>query len=327
MLSRKHPHPGPTPRSARRAAGAVRRALAAFALTVPLVACGGQDGAPATAGPSSPPTVVTSSPVAATTSVTRELRALERKYDATVGLYAVDTGTGREIAHRAGERFGYHSTFKALAAGAVLRKFSPHGMDRVIKYTEEDLVTYSPVTEKHVGTGMTLSALCDAAVRHSDNTAGNLLLKVLGGPKGLQKELRRLGDDVTRMNRAEPDLGDWRPGETRDTSTPRALARDLRAYVLGDTLGKPERTRLTTWLRTNVTGDHVIRAGVPKDWTVADKTGTGSHHGARNDIAVVWPPDEPPIVLAILTHRAAPDATPEDSLLAEAASVVVAALT
>src|SRR5690606_10390622 len=102
----------------------------------------------------------------------------------------------------------------------------------------DDLVEYSPVTEKHLDTGMSLAELCDAAVRYSDNTAANLLFDALGGPRKLDAALAELGDDVTRMERREPELSRWKPGSTRDTSTPRAFAGDLREYVLGDVLGK-----------------------------------------------------------------------------------------
>lgn len=289
-------------------------ALAALAL-VPLVACGQSNATAAS------PTTSSSAP-AATKPYTGELKALEREYDARLGLYAIDTGTGRQVAYRDGERFGFHSTFKALAAGAVLRKYSLSGMNKLITYSRDDLVDNSPITEKHVDTGMTLRELCDAAVRYSDNTAANLLFDAIGGPKALEREVRKVGDDVTRMERIEPELSKWVPGDTRDTTTPRALAKDLRAFALGDVLRKPERVQLTTWLKTNTTGDALIRAGVPKGWVVGDKTGSGFFYGARNDIAVVWRPGAAPIVMAVLTNRGEKDDVHDDKLIAEAASVV-----
>ncbi|MGI5526627.1 class A beta-lactamase [Streptomyces syringium] len=303
-----------------RARRAVLGALAALAL-VPLTACG-QGGSPA----SSSPSAATTRPSAATKPFAREFKQLERKFDARLGVYAIDTGTGREVAYNDGERFAHASTFKALAAGAVLRKYSLSGMDRVVTYSKDDLVDYSPVTEKHVDTGMSLDELCDAAVRFSDNTAGNLLLDALGGPKALDAALEKLGDHETRMERREPELNRWAPGGTQDTSTPRALTKDLRAYVLGDALGKSERARLTTLLRTNTTGDELIRAGVPKGWVVGDKTGAGQGYGTRNDIAVVWPPDAAPIVMAIMSNRNKKDAPYDNKLIAEAASVVTGTL-
>ncbi|MFI6103245.1 class A beta-lactamase [Streptomyces sp. NPDC051310] len=307
----------------------VRRVFAGalVALTlVPLAACGRGDVPAAPTASQASPTATRPGAAARTEPYIRELKALERKFGARLGVYAVDTGTGREVAHNDGLRFPYASTFKALAAGAVLRKYTVDGMGERVTYSRDELVEPSPVTEKHVGTGMTLDALCEAAVRFSDNTAANLLLDRLGGPKGLDAVLEGLGDDVTRMERREPELGRWTPGDTRDTSTPRALAGDLRAFVLGDVLGPAERARLTRWLKTNVTGDELIRAGVPKGWVVGDKTGTGGSYGARNDIAVVWPPDGAPIVMAIMSNRGEKDAEHDNRLIAQAASVVAGAL-
>lgn len=182
------------------------------------------------------------------------------------------------------------------------------------------------MTEKHVGTGMSLHELCEAAVRHSDNTAANLLLDQLGGPKRLDAMLDEWGDQVTRMERREPELNEWAPGATRDTSTPRALAQDLRALVVGDVLGAAERAQLATWLKTSTTGTELIRAGMPKGWVIGDKSGAGSTHGTRNDIAVAWPPGRAPVVLAVMSNRPTQDARYDNKLIADAAAVVAESL-
>lgn len=288
-----------------------------LASLIAAAACGGESGTTAAAPQATP--APDRPPVAA------QLRRLERRFDARVGVYALDTRTGREIAHRAGERFPVASTFKALAAGAMLREYGLEGLDRTVAITRL-ANAYSPVTAPRLGTRMTLKALCAAAVRQSDNTAANLLLDRLGGPPGLDAILADLGDDVTELERQEPELNDWAPGQTRDTSTPRALAGSLRAFVLGDALDPPERAQLVSWLRTSTTGEALIRAGVPDGWVVGDKTGTGATYGARNDIAVVWPPGRGPLVIAIMTNRRAPDAEHDDALIARTAAVVAATL-
>ncbi|WP_329215532.1 class A beta-lactamase [Streptomyces sp. NBC_00683] len=297
----------------------------AVLLVVPTAACG-QDVPPASPAPpaSSAATGEGQGPAAADSA--REFRELENTFDARLGVYAVDTGTGREVAYNDKERFAYASTFKVLAAGAVLRKHSLEGMGRTVRYSPDELVPPSPVTSKHAGKGMTLDALCDAAVRFGDNTAANLLLDQVGGPRGLGTVLQEIGDDVTRMERSEPQLNDWTPGATRDTSTPRALAADLRAFVLGDVLGRDERAQLTKWLRTSTTGAGLIRAGVPDGWEVGDKSGAGSTYGTRNDIAVVWPPGSAPIVMAVMSNRTEDGAEYDDRLIAQATSVVAGAL-
>lgn len=271
--------------------------------------------APEAAAPVSPgtSTSVTSAP-----DVTSDLAALEARFDARLGVFTVDTASGVTIEHRAGERFAYASTIKALAAGALLAQTSPADLGRAVPIGAGDLApAYSPVTEGRVGGSMTLAELCDAAVRFSDNTALNLLLRELGGPAGLDAALERVGDDVTEVARTEPELNSAVPGDPRDTTTPRALAGSLRAYAL-DAAAPEDREQLMDWLRRNTTGDALIRAGVPGDWEVGDKTGTGAY-GTRNDVAVLTPPGRAPIMLAVMSSRDEPDADQDDALVAEAA--------
>lgn len=294
----------------------VRRAVL-VALGLVLTACQAQ------VVPAPRPSTTTSSAAPTTTVVPGDFSALESTFDARLGVYAIDTGSLRVVEHRADERFAYCSTFKALASGALLRRTDD--LERRVTVSSADLLDNSPVSAQHVADGMTLRELMDAAIRYSDNTAANLILAELGGPAGLRQELRALGDEVTSVDRVEPALSAGTPGDTRDTSTPRAMAADVRAYVLGDVLTDDDRALLTGWLRTNRTGDTVIRAGVPAGWVVGDKTGTGGY-GTRNDIAVVWPPGRAPIVLVVMSSRTTKGATRDDRLIAGAARAVVTAL-
>jgi beta-lactamase class A len=251
--------------------------------------------------------------------------ALEDRFRAQLGVYALDTGTGRVVSYHADQRFAYCSTFKALATGILLKRDSGAQLNRVIHYTSGDLVEYSPITAPRAGTGMTLRAIMAAALDYSDNTAANLLLNQLGGPAQLQEALRRLGDATTDADRTEPTLNAAVPGDTRDTSTARALGTDLRDFVLGDALTQSARRLLTQWLLANTTGGPYIRSGVPRGWKVADKTGNGNW-GARNDIAIAWPPGGAPVIIAILSRRGSPDATSDDALIADATRTAIAAL-
>ena len=301
---------------------AVFAGLAAVSLAA-LTGCSASDG---TAGPAQPATSAGTTEAARATAATDpEFARLEEEFDARLGVYALDTGTDEVVEHRADERFAYCSTFKVLAFGAVLQQTSVDDLDRVVTYTEDDLVNYTPITEQHVDTGMSLRALGDAALRYSDNTAANLLLAELGGPGGLDEALDAIGDDVTHVDRIEPGLSEAVPGDVRDTSTPRAMATSLEEFTLGDALPQDKREIVIEMMRGNTTGDELIRAGVPDDWEVGDKTGSGSY-GTRNDIAILWPPEGDPIVLAVMSTRDVEDAEYDNALIADAAEVVVDAL-
>lgn len=306
----------------------IRRGLAAAALiAAPLTGCvmspefEGTGSTPSAAPSASPDVSATSAP-----DTSAELQALEGEFDARVGVFALDTGSGATVEYRADERFSFASTIKALLAGISLDSVSPEGSAEVIPFGADDMVANSPIAEQHLGTGMTLQEIVHAAVAYSDNTAANLLFAQVGGPAGLQAALRALGDDTTSSDRTETELSDWEPGQTADTSTPRAMAENLQRMVLGDALREDARSLLVQAMRDNTTGDELIRAGVPDGWTVADKTGSASH-GGRNDIAVLEPPNgAAPIVLAIYSNRLDANGEYDNALVAQATRVALDAL-
>ena len=249
--------------------------------------------------------------------------ALERDLNGRLGVFAIDTGSGRTLGYRQDERFAMCSTFKAIAAAAVLsmQARQPGFLQRRIRYTKADLVSYSPVTEKHLDDGMTLEELCAATVIYSDNSAANLLMREIDGPSGVTRFTRSIGDATFRLDRWEPDLNSAIEGDPRDTTTPAAMVSTLRALVLGSALPAPERNLLTGWLLACATGAERIRAGVPAGWRVGDKTGTGAF-GSANDVGVIWPHRGAPIVLAIFTVQKSADSEARSDLVASAARVV-----
>lgn len=260
-------------------------------------------------------------PATCSSDVTARLAALERAADARLGVYAVDTGTGRAVAYRADERFAYASTIKALAAGAVLRRLDARDLDRRLTWTADEVVANSPVTSQHVADGLTVREVIAAAIEVSDNTAGNELFELLGGPAGVERSLRALGDRTTSVDRIEPDLNSAVPGDPRDSTTPRALVGSFGRYVVGSALPPSDRRLLLRSLHRASTGLTLIRAQFPAGWRVGDKTGSASY-GTRNDLAVVRPPGRAPILVAVLTTHDDPRAATDDALVAATAKVV-----
>ncbi|WP_328747389.1 class A beta-lactamase [Streptomyces sp. NBC_00285] len=266
---------------------------------------------------------------AAADDVSSRLRALEERYASRLGVFAHHLGTGRSVRYRADERFPMCSVFKALAAAAVLRDLDRHGevLARRIHYTEADLVIPgSDRTAEHLAEGMTIAELADVAITYSDNTAGNLLLRELGGPTAITRFARSLGDRVTRLDRWEPELNTAEPWRRTDTTSPYAIGRTYGRLVLGDALNRRDRELLTHWLLNNTTSVNRFHAGLPKTWTIADKTGSGSY-GTANDVGVTWTEDGDPIVLAVLSTMPEPDAVRDDALVADAARAVADTLT
>ncbi|MGK9168244.1 class A beta-lactamase [Inquilinus limosus] len=256
------------------------------------------------------------------------LAELERAQGARLGVAVLDLATGARTAYRADERFLLCSTFKALAAAFVLARVDQkkEQLDRRVVFSRKDLVATGPSVIEHRvgGAGITMAELCDAAVTYSDNTAGNLLLASFGGPSALTAFLRSLGDDISRLDRIEPELNAYAgPGDPRDTTTPAAVLETLRKLLFGDALSRRSRDQLAAWLITNKTGDTRLRAGFPADWLVGDKTGTGGNkEKSTNDVAIAWPPGRGAVIVTAYCELPSASFEQRNAVIAEIGRIV-----
>ena len=171
------------------------------------------------------------------------IAAIEARHGGRLGVFVLDTGSGRTLAHRADERFLLCSTFKGVLAALVLSRVDA-GRDNLangVPYGERDLLPPSPVTGAHVREGtLTVGALCEAILLVSDNAAANLLLARVGGPPALTAFARTLGDAVTRFDRYEFAAGTR--SRSRDTRR-RAPSRGPRGRSCWATCWLPRRVR------------------------------------------------------------------------------------
>jgi beta-lactamase class A len=251
------------------------------------------------------------------------LAQLEQINGGRLGVAVLDTGSGERSHYRADERFPMCSTFKFLLASAVLRRVDAHQetLERAIAIPAKPLLFNSPLTDPHAGGTMTIAALCHAALTRSDNTAANLLLESMGGPASITSFSRSIGDAVTRLDRMETSLNESLAGDPRDTTSPTAMAGDLQSVLLGDILSQSSRNQLTLWMEANLTGLERLRAALPADWRAADKTGSNGEH-TSNDIAVLWPPGKPPVIVAAYITQCSGPESKRTAMLAEIGRLV-----
>jgi beta-lactamase class A len=258
------------------------------------------------------------------------LARLERQHGGRLGVAILDTENGRLISSRGNERFPMCSTHKLITAALVLRRVDrgQETLSQRVIYSASDLMEYSPFTSKHTGKpGVTVGELCEAAVTLSDGTASNLILRSVGGPAAWTAWVRSLGDSATRLDRYEPEMDRVGPGDSRDTTTPIAMLRNVQKLVLGSVLSSTSRTQFTAWLLACKTGGNRLRAGLPPDWREADKTGTGpAINNAVNDVAVLWPPHRAPILVAAYYADSHESDAQRDAVLASIGRLVVSSV-
>lgn len=258
--------------------------------------------------------------------VVLKLQQLEQSFGGRIGVYALNMHDHATVSYRNNERFAMCSTAKLIVVTTALKKSEsqPKYLDKVLSYNEQDLAQadYTPITSKYLDKGMNVKDLSEAAMIYSDNLAMNLLVKDLGGTSVVTKYARSIGDKKFRLDRIEPGFGSAIPNDPRDTTTPESMALSLQKILLKNVLNKNNRHLLLTWMKNNQTGFTRIRAGVPKGWVVADKTGKGDY-GTNNDIAIIYPPDSAPIILAIYTTQSKQDAKSNDEVIVAVTKIVL----
>ena len=261
--------------------------------------------------------------------VSKKLHALELRDHVLIGVSEINIGNGSIINYRANQRFPMDSTFKLMTVAAILKKSktNPHFLKQRIIFTQKEVASsgYAPIVSKHIKSSMTVSDLCAASLEYSDNAAMNKLMKILGGPDKVTQFARSIGDEKYFLVRREPALNSAIPHDKRDTTTPLAMADSMQKLVLGNALGYSRRTLLQAWLMHCKTGDSRIRAGVPHDFVVADKTGTGDY-GSIGDIGVIWRTHGAPVVLVVYVRQNEKNAHTSDKVIAQTTKIVMNAI-
>ncbi|WP_417688522.1 class A beta-lactamase [Pseudidiomarina sp.] len=261
----------------------------------------------------------------AANELVKTVAALETKLQARIGFAAHNLNSDQRWEYKANERFATASTFKVLACAALLKKseLRKELITSKVIMNKEELVAYSPVLDKlDHGTPIAMLELCEATLVSSDNTAANYILKVLGGPQAVTEFARSLGDTVTRLDRWETELNEAKPGDLRDTTTPRAMLDNLTQLLLGDELAAENRSQLIDWMRRTQTASSLFRAVLPSDWVIADRTGAGGY-GTRNFIAVIWPPEKEPLVVTVFITNTEASFAERNAAIREVGKAVV----
>lgn len=256
------------------------------------------------------------------------IRSIEHDLGARVGFYMHDMQTGDVIVYAADDRFPMNSTFKLLACGALLSRVENEKTDLTdtIRLQNVEIVDYSPAIENHIREGhveVSFDETCSMMLSVSDNTAANIVLSEIGGPEGLTAFLRSIGDQVTRLDRWETALNEAVPGDLKDTTTPRAIARSVQNLILGEALSPTSRATLREWLSDHRVADALFRAALPPDWSIDDRTGAGGF-GSRSIVAVIYPPDRAPIVAAFFVAETEADFKSRNAAAALIGEAIVA---
>ncbi|WP_286235148.1 class A beta-lactamase [Thalassotalea sediminis] len=228
------------------------------------------------------------------------IKTQEQRLKANIGVAVYDIDKDKLWHYNGDTRFPFMSTFKVLACAKLLADVNNgvQSLDTKTVITKDSLIYWSPITKHMIGEKMSLKQACSATMTMSDNTAANIILDGINGPAALTAFLRSIGDDVSRLDRIEPELNNVDKGELRDTTTPKAMAMLLHKILFGDVLTPSSKALLKQWMINNKVTGALLRSVLPQHWSIADRSGSGAY-GSRAIAAVVWSETRTPLIITI----------------------------
>ncbi|MFH4487717.1 CARB family carbenicillin-hydrolyzing class A beta-lactamase [Vibrio diabolicus] len=253
-----------------------------------------------------------------------DISLIEQQTSSRIGVSVWDTQTDERRDYRGDERFPLMSTFKTLACATMLSDMDSGKLSKnaTAKVDERSIVVWSPVMDKLAGQNTRVEHACEAAMLMSDNTAANLVLNEIGGPKAVTMFLRTIGDKATRLDRLEPRLNEATPGDNRDTTTPNAMVNTLRTLIEGETLSYESRVQLKIWMQDNKVSDSLMRSVLPTGWSIADRSGAGGH-GSRGINAIIWKENHRPVYISIYVTETELSLQARDQLIAQISQLIL----
>lgn len=239
-----------------------------------------------------------------------------------VGVSVLHLESGRRAAHRGGERFQMASVFKVPVAIATLGAVGKGalGLDQEVEIRKADRREVGPLWDEwKPGTRVTVARMVDVMLVHSDNTAADRLIALLGGPAAVEKDLAARGAAGIRISLDEKgmgaamkkDLAAFENGAQNGASSD-AIASLLGQLFRGELLSRPSTDRILDAMRRCATGDRRLRAGVPKGTEVFDKTGTV--RSCANDAGILTLPDGTHLVVAVFVRGGSEPAAREAAI-------------
>ncbi|MDX8349148.1 class A beta-lactamase [Cognatiyoonia sp. IB215446] len=255
------------------------------------------------------------------------LTQVESRIGGRIGVAVSDSASDWGWRYRADERFPMNSTFKSLLCATVLGRVDRQtlALDETVRIDAEALLSHAPVTREKAGQDMTMAELCYATLDKSDNTAANLLIDRLGGTAAVTGYLRGIGDTVSRLDRLEPDMNNFTPGDPRDTTTPAAMITTWEVLFRGEVLSPASRHMLASWMADGWATSGMIRPSLPDGWEISDKSGA-ARHGSRSIVAMITPPEDDPYFVAIYIAESPTNWVGRLDAIAEIGAAVTAAI-
>ncbi|MGK6340642.1 CGA/CIA family class A beta-lactamase [Chryseobacterium sp. DT-3] len=259
--------------------------------------------------------LISSLAVAQKSILEQKINSITHGKKATVGVSVLGFENNFKYSKNGDKPLPTLSVFKFHIACAVLDLVDKGklSLDQKIFISKSDLIekTWSPFREKHPDGNIEVSLheVIDYTVALSDNNLCDVLLKLIGGTKTVQEFMDSKGVKgfQIKYNENEMHKNDWK-ALYENYSTPNSAVQVLKKFYDGKLLSKKSTDYLMQIMIGTKTGTNKIVEQLPKNTSVAHKTGASGKNNegltiAENDIGIITLPNGKHYAIAIFVSN------------------------
>lgn len=252
--------------------------------------------------------------------------------NAIVGVSIIGNNGKDTLSINGDKQFPMQSVFKFHIALAVLSEIDKGVLswDQIIKIDKEELWkgSWSPLRDENPNGGsFTIEKLIQYTVSNSDNTACDVLIRLIGTPKTVEEYITKSGVKDIKITFNEKEMQEKWENMFQNWTTPNAANETLKIFFENKNSLLSKRSYDFFW-KTNIettTALGRIRGLLPKEIIVAHKSGSSGTNketgitGAVNNIGIVFLPNGKFFYISVFVTKSHENDQTNDKIIADIA--------
>lgn len=265
----------------------------------------------------------------------KEITKIVADKKAIVGVSIIGSEGEDTLSINGNRHFPMQSVFKFHIALAVLSEVDKGKLklDQKIEIKKEDLLpkdAWCPLRDENPNGGVfTISELIQYAVSQSDNLACDILIKLIGTPKTIEKFFKRIGIQDIQITFNEKVMQEEWDNMFQNWTTPIASSQTLKLFYENrkNLLSKSSYDFFWQTNKETITGINRLRGSLPDKTIVAHKTGSSGVNkdtgitAAVNDIGIVFLPNGEYFIISVFVTDSKENLVTNEKIIADLAKV------
>ena len=262
----------------------------------------------------------------------KQIEQIAKPVKGIVGVSIRNIETGDTVSFNGKARLVLHSVMKFPIALTVLHLVDTGKLQLnqiiLVKKRDWDKGIWSPIRDQNPkGGDFTISTLLNYMIAQSDNSACDILLKLLDGPKTVQAYMLQIGIRGIAVRTSEAEMAASWELQYTNWCKPVEMTELLNMFYNGKILAKPTTDTLYKMMLGTTTGPKRLKGLLPAGTLIAHKTGSSPTNAeglspATNDVGIITLPNGKHFIISVFVCNSTNDEATREAAIAKTCKAV-----